>query len=69
MTNDGRLDHDQPYGSHIPLTCVNHINKRWSTKNIAPIGSRTLFYNLMAVDGMGEECPCPVSDLLLVYES
>ena len=55
---------DVPYGQHIALTCANHPDKRWSTKNIMPIGSRSIFYNLADVPGMGAECDCPLSDLI-----
>lgn len=55
-------NHD--YGEHIDLTCKNHPDKLWSTKNIAPIGCRTLFYNLYWDYNMGPECDCPVSNLV-----
>jgi len=51
------------YGQQIALKCANHPDKRWSTKNIAPIGCRTIFYNLYSVQGMGPECDCPASCL------
>jgi hypothetical protein len=54
------------YGQHIALTCVNHPDKRWSTKNIAPLGCRTIFYNLHGVRDMGEECDCSARDLRAV---
>lgn len=59
----GRISEDFPEGEHIALTCVNHQDKRWSTKNIDFIGARHLFYNLDNVADMGPECPCPMSDL------
>lgn len=62
-TDDGRIVDTADYGQHIALTCVNHLDKRWSTKNIAPIGARSLFYNLHDEIGMGPECPCPLRDL------
>ena len=64
MTDD-RLRTDVAYGRHIPLTCKNHPEKRWSTKNIAPIGSRSIFYNLNWVAEMGPECDCPASMLIV----
>ena len=50
------------YGAHIPLTCKNHPEKRWSTKNIGCIGMRTIFYNLHN-SPMGPECDCPGGSL------
>lgn len=57
------------YGVHIPLTCVNHPHLRWSTKNIAPIGCRTIYFNLYGVRDMGPECNCPASDLRVAPEA
>lgn len=56
------------YGQHIALTCINHTEKRWSTKNIIPIGCRTIYYNLHRVEDMGEECDCPMSCLKVTEE-
>ena len=47
MPFDGRLDQRFEYGQHITLCCVNHPGLKWSTKNIAPIGCRKIFFNLM----------------------
>jgi len=66
MATDGRLIDIAPYGQHIALTCRNHPNLRWSTKNISPIGARTLFYNLRNVQGMGPECDCSIRDLIVL---
>lgn len=62
--SDDRIVKTEPRGQQIGLCCVNHPDKRWMTKNIAPIGCRTLFYNLMdnAPDS-GPECDCPLSAL------
>lgn len=55
---DGKIVSWAVYGKHIPLYCVNHPEMRWSTKNIAPIGARNIFFEI------GErECDCPCSDL------
>lgn len=62
--NDDRIVKQVPRGTHITLTCKNHPTLSWSTKNIAPIGCRTIFYNLMDVDGMGRECDCTLSNLI-----
>lgn len=48
-------------GNMVPLTCVNHPELRWSTKNIAPIGCRRIFFDSQAI-----ECSCPASDLRVV---
>lgn len=66
MSYDDRIDQRYEYGQHIALTCLNHPDKRWSTKNIAPIGARSLFYNLMSVPDMGPECDCKASALIPV---
>ncbi len=51
------------YGEHIPLTCKNHPDLRWSTKNILHIGARTIFYDHEMTE---PECDCPLSDLVVV---
>lgn len=51
-------------GAHIPLTCVNHPELRWSTKNISFIGARSIFFDGNPFDG--SECPCPARDLVPV---
>ena len=61
-----RITKKAPYGQHIELTCKNHPEKRWSTKNIDSIGSRTILYNLGYDPKMGPECTCPLSDLIPV---
>jgi hypothetical protein len=53
------IDPFQPAGQHITLTCINHPDKFWTTKNIGYIGARSIFYH----SPLGEECPCPLSDL------
>ena len=62
-----RIIDTAPYGRHIALRCKNHPDLRWSTKNIAPIGSRTIFYNLFNVLEMPGECDCKLSDLEPVH--
>ena len=56
----GTLRDDVEYGKPIRLTCKNHPELEWRTKNIAPIGARSIFF-------LGEwgECACPVSDLIV----
>ncbi len=58
----GVLTDKAPYGQHIALYCVNHPHLRWSTKNIAPIGARSIFFDLMG-ECKERECSCPGSDL------
>lgn len=60
---EGRIIKGAEYGQQIALTCVNHPDKRWSTKNISPIGCRRIFWNLFNEGGMGQECDCELSDL------
>jgi hypothetical protein len=61
----GRITTKAPYGQHIMLTCKNHPNLRWSTKNIDYIGARHIFFDLDRKCN-GYECPCPASDLIPV---
>lgn len=58
-----KIVESEEYGTHIALSCVNHPDLRWSTKNIAPLGCRTIFYNLYSHPEMGPECDCSVRDL------
>ena len=64
MTTDGRITDAAPYGQHITLTCKNHPDLRWSTKNIDRIGARTIFFDLDRVCSE-PECACPASDLIV----
>ena len=60
---DDRITTQFPRGQHIELYCINHPEKRWSTKNIGCIGARSIFYNLNDLPGMGPECNCACRDL------
>ena len=60
---DDRIHKGIPRTVKVRLFCINHPEKRWATKNIAPIGCRTIFYNLDGFPNMGPECDCPVKDL------
>lgn len=42
------------YGEHISITCKNHPELRWHTKNIGGIGSRSIFFT----NWPAEECSC-----------
>jgi len=71
---DDRIVPTRPYGEHIVLTCRNHPDLRWTTKNIAPLGCRSLFYwgnkeQHETHDFVREpECPCSIRDLVLSPE-
>ena len=43
----------------VQLKCKNHPHLKWHTKNIAPIGCRTIFTE------QHEECDCSLSDLVV----
>ena len=60
---DDRITPQFPWGQHIELYCINHPEKRWSTKNISCIGARSIFYNLHDLSDMGPECYCSCRDL------
>lgn len=62
---DDRIVDTAEHGEQIELTCKNHPNLRWQTKNIAPIGCRRIFFDLFRVCE-GYECNCPASDLIPV---
>lgn len=49
----------------VRLTCVNHPQLTWITKNIAPIGCRSFFFDMNRVT-FEPECTCPVTDLVLL---
>jgi len=66
-----RITTKAPYGRHIGLTCVNHPEQRWSTKNIGSqssegvvFRSRSLFYETYTIP----ECDCPSTMLRLSPE-
>jgi len=56
------IDPEQPYGQHIALTCKNHPDLRWSTKNISYIGARSIFY----FSEKTPECNCSANLLMVV---
>lgn len=61
------IDPSQPYGRHIALTCQNHPDLTWTTKNIGYIGARSIFFADFR-KGL-TECCCPVSDLMVANRS
>jgi len=61
--------HTAPYGEHIPLTCRNHPELRWHTKNIDYVGARSIFYSTGSLLKYGIECDCPFSDLIVVRDA
>lgn len=68
MEYDDRITKRYPRGQHIALMCRNHPALRWSTKNISPIGCRTIYFNLSCDPDMGDECDCKISDLIAVEQ-
>lgn len=56
------IDKTRPEGAHIPLTCINHPDMRWFTKNIDYIGARSIFFDSFT----DKECDCSISDLRVV---
>ena len=68
-----RIDDSQPAGEMIELTCINHSDLRWMTKNIDFIGARSIFYT-GKVDNVGyfpdvPECDCSIKYLAVVVSS
>ncbi len=63
VTDGKRICDNSDYGKHIVLRCKNHPEKTWSTKNIAYIGCRSLFYNLYNDPKQGQECDCSIREL------
>jgi hypothetical protein len=57
------IDPDQEWGAHIALTCRNHPDLRWSTKNISYIGARSIFFS---DHDLSKECDCSARDLVVV---
>lgn len=64
---DDRITKKAPRGQHIALTCRNHPDLRWSTKNISHIGARSIFFDLMGTVRK-PECSCPGGDLIVAPE-
>lgn len=62
----GKLRDDVDYGKHILLTCKNHPDLRWTTKNIAPIGSRNIFFEGSVTGKSENECTCSCGDLVVL---
>lgn len=60
---DGRIVPWAKYGQHIMVTCKNHDDLRWHTKNISCIGMRTVFFQDPYEK---EECDCSVNDMIPV---
>lgn len=59
IVNPGTIVPAHEYGIHIELTCRNHPELRWMTKNIAPLGCRSIFYRSNT-----PECDCSGRDLI-----
>lgn len=58
-------EYEPEFGGHFQLTCVNHTDARWSTKN-------PHCRNLHFIEGPAEhpftECSCPYSDLVVILD-
>jgi hypothetical protein len=54
-----------PYGRHIALTCTDHPEMRWHTKNIGFIGARSIFWGGL---DPADECPCSWDRLVVAPE-
>jgi len=66
----GKIIESAAHGEHIDLCCKNHPNLRWSTKNIAPIGCRKIFFDLMRkLPADTQECECSINELIPVNNS
>lgn len=57
------IDPAQKDKGMITLTCNNHPTLWWTTKNIAPLGCRTIFFFCKNNE---VECSCPNSALRIV---
>jgi len=66
IQREDTIDPDQPFGEHIALTCRNHPDLRWHTKNISCIGARSIFF--ADANTRLNECTCPLSDLIVLKE-
>lgn len=64
IQRNNTIDPDQPYGQHITLTCRNHPELTWHTKNIDHIGARSIFFN--GWDKGLTECPCSARYLMVL---
>ncbi|OGR85639.1 MAG: hypothetical protein A2901_07790 [Elusimicrobia bacterium RIFCSPLOWO2_01_FULL_54_10] len=56
-------------GDHIDLTCKNHPELRWSTKNIGTIGDRNIFFSRNLIVAGIVECECPIGELIHVCDA
>lgn len=65
MEYDDRISTDFERTDHIWLRCKQHLNQRWSTKNISHIGARSLFYELGNITNVSE-CSCSINSLEVV---
>lgn len=65
----GEFEWTDDYSFHRVLTCKNHTDARYSTKNL---WSRSLFVQKLPEGEMPRtptgECTCPVSDLMVIAE-
>lgn len=67
-SKNGRIVPWARCGEHVALTCKNHPELRWSTKNIDYIGARNIFFSSNWGKKVGDgpnvdECSCSGNDL------
>lgn len=59
LENSYYIDPSNKDKNFVTLKCHNHPELKWHTKNIAPIGCRTIYSN------QNQECDCSVYKLVL----
>lgn len=59
----GNFNWTNDFSYHRTLTCINHQEMRWSTKN--PF-QRSIFY--ISQEECGAECNCPLADMRVIVE-
>ena len=62
LEDDYYIDPTQKDKTHIGLYCEEHPHMKYHTKNISPIGARSIFSN------QSEGCGCPASKLKVIKE-
>lgn len=65
---DDRITKKAVRGQHIKLTCKNHPELEWSTKNISHIGARNIFFSSNWDNNpiiWKIECSCTARDLIV----
>jgi hypothetical protein len=79
-SNGDTIEGAKKDSSSVSLTCKNHPDLRWNTKNIMYIGARSIFFFGRYKEGeiacetwedgsYVRECECPFGDLVIAPES